>query len=94
MPTFDFRDHRLHARTRYGAVVGSMPCDSEQAGKRHAPEVLVPENTLSVRLGDAGRRDEGLAAIHEAVTIRRRLAAENAAAYEPDLAISLHTLSI
>ncbi|MDT3400300.1 hypothetical protein RKE29_27425, partial [Streptomyces sp. B1866] len=36
-----------------------------------------------------GRREEGLAAIEEAVTIRRRLAAANPAAHEPDLATSL-----
>ena len=51
-------------------------------------------NSLSSRLAEVGRRDEGLAAIQEAVTVRRRLAAANAAAYKPDLARSLHNLSI
>ncbi len=47
--------------------------------------------TLAARLGDAGRREEGVAAIEEAVRVGRRLAAENPA-YEPDLAMSLHNL--
>ena len=38
---------------------------------------------------DAGRRDEGLTAIQDAVQVYRRLAAENPAAYEPDLATPL-----
>ena len=51
-------------------------------------------NNLSVDLGEAGRRAEALAAIQEAVTVSRRLAAANAAAYEPALATSLNNLSI
>ena len=51
-------------------------------------------NNLSIRLADAGRRDEALAAITEAVDIRRRLAAANPAAFLPDLAMSLNNLSI
>jgi hypothetical protein len=35
-------------------------------------------NTLTVRLGEAGRRAEGLAAAQEAVNLRRELAALNA----------------
>jgi len=51
-------------------------------------------NNLSVRLGEAGRRDEALTASQDAVTIRRRLAAANPAAYEPALALSLNNLSL
>jgi tetratricopeptide (TPR) repeat protein len=47
----------------------------------------------SNRLADVGRRDEGLAAIQEAVTIYRRLAQGNATAHEPALAVSLTNLS-
>jgi hypothetical protein len=47
-------------------------------------------NNLSIRLAEAGRRDEALAAITEAVAVYRRLASVNAAAYEPDLASSLN----
>ena len=50
-------------------------------------------NNLSVRLAEAGRRDEALTVIQDAVTIYRRLAAADPAAYEPDLATSLNNLS-
>ncbi|MBF0372545.1 MAG: tetratricopeptide repeat protein, partial [Alphaproteobacteria bacterium] len=50
-------------------------------------------NNRSVYLGDAGDGVGALAAIGEAVAIRRRLAAGNAARFEPDLASSLHNLS-
>jgi hypothetical protein len=40
-------------------------------------------NNLSIRLAEAGRRDEGLTAIQDAVAIRRRLVAANPAAYQP-----------
>jgi tetratricopeptide (TPR) repeat protein len=44
---------------------------------------------LSNRLGDLGRREDALAAIEEAVTIRRELAAARPGAFLPDLAASL-----
>jgi tetratricopeptide (TPR) repeat protein len=50
-------------------------------------------NNLSVRLGELGRREEGLAAVEEAVDAYRRLAGANPAAYLPDLAASLNNLS-
>ena len=46
------------------------------------------------RLADAGRRDEALTAIQDAVEVYRRLAEANPAAYEPDLAASLNNLSL
>ena len=49
-------------------------------------------NNLSVRLGGAGRTDEGFAAIEAAVEIYRRLAASNSAVHEPALATSLNNL--
>ena len=52
----------------------------------HNPTLAQCLNNLSVRLADAGRRVEALAAIEEAVKVYRRLAEANAAAYEPDLA--------
>jgi Tetratricopeptide repeat len=54
----------------------------------HQPDLAGSLNNLSVRLADAGRRDEALAAIEEAVAVRRRLAGANAAAYEPGVAPS------
>ena len=50
-------------------------------------------NEFSNRLGHLGRHEEGLAAITEAVTIRRQLAQEHPETYLPDLAASLNNLS-
>ena len=46
-------------------------------------------NNLSNRLADLGRREEALAAIEEAVAIRRGLARARPDAFLPDLALSL-----
>ncbi len=46
-------------------------------------------NNLSHRLGDLGRREDALAAIEEAVTIRRELAARWPDAYHHELEQSL-----
>ncbi|MBV6701335.1 tetratricopeptide repeat protein [Kitasatospora aureofaciens] len=51
-------------------------------------------NNLSIRLGEAGRREEGLAAIEEAVSIRRALVESNPDAHLPDLAMCLNNLSV
>ena len=59
----------------------------------YEPDLAASLNNLSVRLAGAGQREEGLAAIEEAVEIYRRLARANPAAYEPDLAASLNNLS-
>ena len=55
----------------------------------YEPHLADSLNNLSIRLADAGRREEALAAIEEAVGIRRRLAAASAS-YEPDLATQKH----
>jgi len=60
----------------------------------YEPDLAMSLNNLSIRLAEAGRREEGLGASEEAVAVRRRLASANAAAYEPDLARSLNNLSI
>ena len=60
----------------------------------YEPDLATSLNNLSIRLAEAGRRDEALTAIQDAVEIYRRLAAANPAAYEPDLAMSLNNLSI
>ena len=59
------------------------------AGNRLAASL----NNLSVRLAGLGRREDALAAIQEAVTIRRELAAARPDAFTPDLAMSLNNLS-
>lgn len=64
--------------------------ESEAASNARAGQL----NNVAVDLAQAGRRDEALAPAQDAVTIRRRLAAHNAAAYEPALASSLNNLAI
>ena len=51
-------------------------------------------NNQSLRLADLGRREEALAAIQEAVTIRRQLAEARPDAFLPDLATSLNNQSL
>jgi len=51
-------------------------------------------NNLSAQLRELGRREEALAAIQEAVTIRRELAAARPDAFRPGLAVSLTNLAI
>ena len=58
---------------RYSELVAANPAAYE-------PDLAGSLNNLSNRLAEAGRRDEALAAIEEAVEIRRRLAAANPAA--------------
>jgi len=58
-----------------------------------ASRVAASLNNLSVRLADLGRREEALAAIQEAVTIRQELAAARPDAFRPDLAMTLNNLS-
>ncbi len=50
-------------------------------------------SSLSNRLSDAGDNPAALKAIQDAVAIHRRLAAANAARFEPELALSLNNLS-
>ena len=64
------------------------------ADERTLAERAEALNNLSVRQGDTGDRDGALAAIHEAVTLYRRLAQTNPAAFLPDLAMSLNNLSV
>jgi tetratricopeptide (TPR) repeat protein len=59
----------------------------------HDPDIARALNDLSVHLADAGRPDEALAAVREAVDIRRRLADAHPDDHEPDLASSLNNLA-
>jgi len=54
----------------------------------------VAANAASPTAWRTPRRDEGLTAIEEAVSVYRRLAAADPAAYEPALAMSLNNLSL
>ncbi|MFB7678465.1 hypothetical protein ACFC26_44445 [Kitasatospora purpeofusca] len=55
----------------------------------YLPDLASALNNLSVRLGDVGRRAEGLTAVEEAVAIRRTLAEANPDAHLPDLALGV-----
>ena len=66
------------------------PAGGDEAALARRAFVL---NNLSVRLSDLGRREPALAAIEEAVAIRRGLAATRPDAFAPDLAGSLNNLS-
>ncbi|MCM3882225.1 tetratricopeptide repeat protein [Frankia sp. R82] len=62
-------------------------------GAPHHPNLAAALNDLSVRLADLGRSEEALAAVEEAVAIRRRLAADRPDTFLPDLAVSLSNLA-
>jgi hypothetical protein len=69
-------------------VLAQLAGQTPEAGPRASRLV-----DLSNRLGDLGRREEALAAIEEAVTIRRELARARPDAFLPDLAMSLNNQS-
>ena len=60
----------------------------------YLPDLAGSVNNLALRLGEAGRRADGLTAAQEAVTLYRELAALNRDAYLPDLAMSVNNLAI
>jgi Tetratricopeptide repeat len=51
-------------------------------------------NNLSLRLSDLDHREDALAAIQEAVEFLQKLAADQPAAFNVDLAMSLNNLSL
>lgn len=65
----------------------------EPSPAAYLSDLALSLNNLSLRLSEVGRREEGLAACEEAVTIYRRLTQTTPAAYLPDLATSLTNLS-
>lgn len=77
-------------RQLHQAAMGSI---EDQAPDEEWSELARLWNELSIRLAMMGRREEGLAAIEEAVAIRRRLAASRPEEFAPDLAKSLNNLS-
>jgi hypothetical protein len=70
-------------------VIGHLVEISVSDKARHAYWLV----SLSIRLSGLGRREQALAAIEEAVTIRRQLARDRPGAFLPDLATSLNTLA-
>lgn len=59
----------------------------------YLPELATSVNNLAIRLGEAGRRAEGLTAAQQAVTLYRELAGLNRDAYLPNLATSVNNLA-
>lgn len=80
------------AVTLTSQLVGSQRRAEESTGE--AADLAVSLNNLSLGLLALGRRREGLAAIEEAVSIRRQLAATHPDTYDADLAVSLNNLSV
>jgi hypothetical protein len=66
---------------------------SEHDEATNLPDLAMWLNNLSVRLGDVGRREEGLAASEEATSVYRELARQRPDAFLPNLAASLNNLS-
>ncbi|MCL2788039.1 MAG: tetratricopeptide repeat protein [Micrococcales bacterium] len=64
--------------------------DTQETAPSDLSDLLV---NASVRFGEVGRREEGLAAIKRAVTVYEELAAKAPDAFLPDLAMSLNNLS-
>lgn len=72
--------------------VTDFDCADIFADARHDMSAIYLTN-LSTELSGSGHHQEAVAAIQEAVTINRRLAEDQPAAFNPDLATSLHMLS-
>jgi hypothetical protein len=93
------RARRADAATQRAARRAAATLTSQQVtqyragtsgGEPDAASLLATSlNNLSTRLGALGRREEALAAIQEAVTIRRELAARWPDAYQQELEKSL-----
>ena len=62
-------------------VVPAPAAGRRPAGGVHSRRLALSLNNLSVRLADVGRQDDALAAIEEAVALRRQLAAARPEAF-------------
>ena len=76
---------------RFAVGIGLRLVADRERLAQASPDAYLPDlasslNNLSVRLGEAGRRAEGLAAIERAVVISGDLVARYPQAFEPDLA--------
>ncbi|MFE7560157.1 tetratricopeptide repeat protein, partial [Kitasatospora sp. NPDC057500] len=91
--------HTSHRLTATAARLTRTITDRYRALAEADPDAFLPDlatalNNLSIRLGEAGRRAEGLTAIEEATGHYRTLARANPDTYLPDLAMSLNNLSV
>ncbi|MGO9296536.1 MAG: tetratricopeptide repeat protein, partial [Streptosporangiaceae bacterium] len=78
------------ALARLGAATFQRLVDVSRPGSEERGRNLI---SLSNRLSDLGRREDALAAVEEAVTAYRQLAAARPDAFLPDLAMSLNNQS-
>ncbi|MFE1824363.1 tetratricopeptide repeat protein, partial [Streptomyces anulatus] len=92
---FPHASHRLATTAARLAttITGRYRALAEVNPDAHLPHLARSLNNLSVRLSGVGRREEALAAVQEAVEIRRALAEVNPDAHLPDLAGALNNLS-
>jgi tetratricopeptide (TPR) repeat protein len=67
---------------------------AEASPDTYLPDLAMSLNNCSIDLREAGRREEGLAAVEEAVRHYRALAEASPDVHLPDLAMSLNNLSI
>ena len=81
------------AATLTSQRVTQYRADADGGEPDAASRLAMALNNLSVRLGDQGRREEALAAIQGAVTIRRELAARWPDAYGQELERSLQVIA-
>ncbi|MFB7398418.1 tetratricopeptide repeat protein, partial [Streptomyces sp. NPDC056191] len=93
---FPRTSHRLATTATHltHALTGHYRALAEANPDAYLPNLAASLNNLSVHLGVVGRRAEGLAAVEEALAIRRTLAEANPDAYLPSLATSLNNLAI
>ncbi|MFF3599506.1 tetratricopeptide repeat protein [Kitasatospora indigofera] len=75
-------------------IAGRYRALAEADPDAYLPDLAMALTRLSIRLGEAGQRAEGLVAAEEAVGIRRALAEADPDAYLPDLAMAVTSLSI
>eukprot|EP00439_Symbiodinium_sp_Y106_P088546 s1_g1082.t1 len=87
--TVELRERALSLTEKALDVLRKLPVDDEVYSQLLAGTL----NNLSNRLVGLGRREDALAAIEEAVRIRRELAAARPDAFLPNLAMSLNNLS-
>ncbi|MFF3002242.1 tetratricopeptide repeat protein [Kitasatospora sp. NPDC057940] len=74
-------------------ITGRYRALAEANPDGYLPDLAMSLNNLSIRLGDMGRREEGLTVIQEATDHYHALAEANPDAHLPDLARALNNLS-
>ena len=91
VPTYLWRFAWRHCADAGDPGIGLLRTLVEQDREAFLPDLAMALNNLGIRYSEDGRRREAVAPTEEAVSIRRKLAAENPA-FLPDLAGSLNNL--